>query len=288
MSSTTTWSKTIPGPASDYVGIDHRYDVIWLWLNPLLNFSVPSGSGGAITWTGYSFDTDDVSEMDIYGVYLGWLTGQLSTPGPGTNDLTPLQRAWAGLPSNGQSWPTGTTPALTASDFAQIAQADPFYSSSYTVTVPTSPAGNLTTSDGRYTLTGNQTIDYEQPSPGGSPLSQSLFESTTLTQTQGQGASTKSVVGYSMQNKFSLTAFGNTWTHDTTNSTSLTLFNQWSKTNSQVTGETATGVVKGPACTVVNNLCSPVYTGPTEFSVFQDNVFGTYMFYPTCKLNGTC
>jgi len=262
--------------------------VIWLWLNPLLNFSIPGGGGGKIIWTGYSFDTDDVSEMDIYGVYLGWLLGTLSTPGPGSTDLTPLKRAWAGLSANSQQWPTGTTPALTASDFAQIAKADPFSNSSYAVTVPTSAAGNLTSKDGRYTLTGNAPLNYVQAAPGGQPYQQSLAESTTLTQTQGQGANTKSVIGYSIEQKFSLTAFGVTLNHDKTSANQLTFYNQWSKTNSEVTGETATGSVVGPACKVVNNVCSTVYKGPTEYSVFQDNVFGTYMFYPTCKLNGTC
>jgi hypothetical protein len=28
--------------------------------------------------------------------------------------------------------------------------------------------------------------------------------------------------------------------------------------------------------------------GPTQYSILQDNIYGTYMFYPTCKLNGTC
>ena len=40
--------------------------------------AVPMNAPQSITWTGYSFDADDVHEMDIYGVYLGWLTGRTS------------------------------------------------------------------------------------------------------------------------------------------------------------------------------------------------------------------
>jgi hypothetical protein len=175
------------------VGVDHDYDVIWLWLNPLLNFTIFSDSPKNINWTGYNFDADDVPEMDIYGVYLGWLTGRLGSPGPGSSDFAPLARTWAGLPSNGQIWPSGTRPSLlnasgTAIDptvGAAIAASDPFSNLSYTVTIP---AGTQTSSDGRFTLTGNQVVDYVQPGPGGQPYTQTLGESTTKTQTQGQGA----------------------------------------------------------------------------------------------------
>ena len=282
ISSTDSWTTKVPGPLSAYVGVDHDYDVIWLWLNPLLNFTIyQNGTPHNITWTGYSYDADDVPEMDIYGVYLGWLTGRLSSPGPGTSDFAPLQRAWAGLASNEQVWPAGTSPSLVdPTDYAAIAAADPFSITSYTVTVPTTPAGNQTSSDGRFTLTGNQVVDYVQPGPGGQPYTQALTESTTKTQTQGEGAKYTTQLGYSWENKFTASFLAGSWSSDVTASDTLTFINQWSTTNTKATGVTATGSVTGPPCTVSGAVCSPVYTGPTEYEVFEDNVYGTFMFYP--------
>jgi hypothetical protein len=281
LSSEQTWTTKVPGPVSAYVGVDHDYDVIWLWLNPLLNFTVDASGPPNLTWTGYSYDVDDVPTMDIYGIYLGWLTGHISLPGPHSSDITPLERSWAGLAANGQIWPAGTSPSLVdPTDYAAIAAADPFSKSSYTVTVPTSPAGNQTSSDGRFTLTGNQVVDYEQPGPGGQPFTQQLTETTTTTQTQGEGAKYTEQLGYSWENKFTGSILQDSWSEDVTASDTFTYINQWSKTNTKTIGVTATGSVTGPPCNVVNGLCSPVYTGPTRYEVFEDNVYGTYMFNP--------
>jgi len=35
----TTVSDKVPGPANAYVGLNHDYDVIWLWLNPVALFT---------------------------------------------------------------------------------------------------------------------------------------------------------------------------------------------------------------------------------------------------------
>lgn len=278
VSSTTAWQTTVPGPKSDYVGVDHDYDVIWLWLNPLTNFTIDVSQPSHIMWTGYSFDADDINEMDIYGVYLGWLTGNLSSPGPGSSDFTPLQRNWAAMPSNGQIWPAGTSPSLiNPTDYAAIAAADPFSNPNYTVTIP---SGSLTSSDGRFTLTGNQVVDYVQPPPGGQPYTQQLTESTSTTQTAGQGAKYTFGLGYSWEEKFSASFFESSWSQDVKLSDTLTWTDQWSTTNSKANVNSATGSVTGPACIVSGSTCNPVYTGPTQFEVFQDNVYGTFMFYP--------
>jgi hypothetical protein len=287
ITSTDTWTTKVPGPASPYVGVDHDYDVIWLWLNPLLNFTATKIGTAAptITWTGYSFDYDDIPEMDIYGVYLGWLNGHLSTPGPNTSDLVPLERTWAGASSNGQVWTAGTSPSLLnstntavdATDAAAIEAADPFSKAGYTVTIP---AGSETSSDGRFTLTGNQVVDYEQPPAGGQPFTQQLTESTTKTQTQGEGAKYTYDIEYSLQDKFSGSFLWDSWSTTITSSDTLTWTDQWSKTNTEQTGETATGSVTGPPCVVSGSGCNPVYTGPTEFEVFEDNVYNTFMYYP--------
>jgi hypothetical protein len=281
ITSTQQWLTKVPGPASPYIGVDHDYDVIWLWLNPLVNITITQigSQPPTTTWTGYSYDADDVPEMDIYGVYLGWLTGTLSTPGPGTSDFTPLERTWAA--SNGQDWPAGTSPSIIdPTDYAAIAAADPFSNPNYSVSVPNTPAGNQTSSDGRFTLTGNQVVDYVQPSPGGQPYTQALTESTTKTQTQGEGAKYTDVVATSVENIFKGSFLFDSWSVDVTSTTTLTFTDQWSQTNTSSTQVSATGSVTGPPCVVSSGACSPVYTGPTEFEVFQDNIYNTFMFYP--------
>jgi hypothetical protein len=287
ISTTKTWTDKVPGSANSYLGVDHDYDVIWLWLNPLLNFTATEigAQPTTITWTGYSYDADDINEMDVYPVYLGWLTGKLSTPGPNTTDLTPLERAWAANPAYGQIWASGMSPSLLNSsntainpaDAAIIAAADPFSNSSYKVTVP---AGSLTSSDGRFTLTGNQVVDYVQPPPGGQPITQQYTDSTTTTQTQGEGAKYTYQIGYSWENKFTATFLLDSWSSDIKLSDTLTWNDQWSKTNTEQNGVTATSSITGPPCAVSGSVCSPVYTGPTEFELFQDNIYNTFMYYP--------
>jgi hypothetical protein len=281
ISSTEQWLTKVPGPASPYDGVDHDYDVIWLWLNPLVNFTITQigSQPNSVTLTGYSWDADDVPEMDIYGVYLGWLTGHLSTPGPGTSDFTPLERTWAA--ANGQDWPAGTSPSIIDStDYAAIAGADPFSNPDYTVSVPNTPPGNQTSIDGRFTLTGNQVVDYVQPGPGGQPYTQALTESTTTTQTQGQGAKYSITEATSVENMFKGSFLFDSWSEDVSSTTTLTFTSQWSSTNSTSNQVSATGSVTGPPCVVDNGACNPVYTGPTEFEVFQDNLYNTFMFYP--------
>lgn len=36
--------------------------------------------------------------------------------------------------------------------------------------------------------------------------------------------------------------------------------------------------ITGPGCT--GSPCNPAYSGPGEFDVYQDNIYGTFMFWP--------
>jgi hypothetical protein len=53
--------------------VNHDYDVIWIWLNPAVIFTVYSN--GAVVWNGYGYDTTDQPGMDIVGIQLGALNG---------------------------------------------------------------------------------------------------------------------------------------------------------------------------------------------------------------------
>src|SRR5262249_23860298 len=76
---TSTLSTTTPGPSSSAVGVNHDVDIIWVLLNPLMNFTV--NSSNSLTWTGFSFDgRDPVGEMDIIGIPVAYLNGHQAMP----------------------------------------------------------------------------------------------------------------------------------------------------------------------------------------------------------------
>ena len=94
----------VPGPADlasgASVGINHDYDVVLLWLNPVVNLVV-TGTDSAL-WTGYRFDPDDpVNEMDVVPVYVAWLKNPSLMP-PGV--AFALSRTWAPEPLDGRHW----------------------------------------------------------------------------------------------------------------------------------------------------------------------------------------
>ena len=93
-SSTTIQSA---GPPVD--GIDHDRDQIWLWLNPVLEVSLPSDNH--IEW-----EVDDSALMILQFVYVGWLKNPESM-NPGVRQT---------LESYG----------ITPADYPAILQADPF------------------------------------------------------------------------------------------------------------------------------------------------------------------
>jgi hypothetical protein len=250
----------VRGPTSS-LGVNHDYDVIWLWLNPLVNFNAGPGPN-TLTWTGYSYDMSDIPAMDIYPVFVGYLNGHFSMP---SNVAQVLARSWAA----NQTWPAGQGPGLTSADFATILAADPFSNPSYTVTVP---SGSFTSTDGRFTVTDNQNISYTPPPPGGNPITQTYIESYQTTQTQGQGAKYTYQSGFGWDTSFSVGIVEKV-SFDIKTSNTLTWTNQWSKTRTNTTTQSASLSVTGPAA-------SDNYTGPTEFVVFQDNIYGTFMFFP--------
>jgi len=261
VSKTLTNEDLVRGPSSA-LGVDHDYDVIWLWLNPTLLFAAGPGPND-LQWNGYGFDPNDINEMDKYPVVVGWLNGHIPMP---ADVATVLARNWAST----QTWPAGQGPGLNAADFATILAADPFSNSAYTVTVP---AGSHTSSDGRFTLTANSNVVYQPAAVGGQPISQSYSEAYSTTDAQGQGSKSTTQVGFSLEESFKAGFFAAHISADLKQSYTLTVTDQWSETRTNTQGQSATLSITGPAA-------SDQYTGPTEFAVFQDNIYGTFMFYP--------
>ena len=276
------------GTSNYYTPVNHDYDLIWVWLNPAVIFNV---APGYVTWEGYGYDGTDEGGMDIVPISLGYLNGDFGAIPPDLQNS--LNRAWA----SDQVFPAGQSAALNSSDLAQIEAADPFSVSTYGPTYIGYTPPATETSDYRFTsaecasdpgtTSGNSPfVSYVQ----GNPSQVALIDNCTLTyvnsSTQAQdttnvtsqtisidaSVSTQFVVVFSAELKASSTL---TWTNDAQSSITSTA--------------TSTGSLKvqGPPC---NNAvadegpCVPVYDSngaqPVQFQVFQDNVYGTFMFAP--------
>src|SRR5262249_50693670 len=177
----------VPGPkdttAGVSVGINHDYDVILLWLNPVANLVV-TGTNSAL-WTGYRFDpADPVNEMDVVPVYVAWLKNPSSMP-PGV--AFALARTWAPEPDDG----TGT--GLTSTDYAAILERDPFANGSQNI----DPA--------RFVLAG-ETFAFAPPPNGGQPITEKMSLSYVTTTQQTLTKTDEYEVSYKTKSTDSISA----------------------------------------------------------------------------------
>jgi hypothetical protein len=267
------------GTGNYFAPVNNDYDMIWVWLNPAVIMTV---GNKIVTWTGLGYDTTDQNGLDIVGVELGYLNGDF---GPLPADIqASFNRAWAAS----QIWGAGDGPALTSADLAQIAAADPFSVNTYgTSIIGYTPPSE--TSDHRFTLSAcssTGSFDYVQAAPSQSPA----VYACTLTYTNGSTQSQQITQSFSQTFSVDVALGGSflasvdvdfktsqtfTWTTDAQSSISST------------TTSTAALSVQGPPCNNVNpgvGPCVPVYDSggnqPTEFEVYQDNMYGTFMFAP--------
>lgn len=264
-----------------FAPVDHDYDTVWVWLNPAVLLSVSSNS---IAWNGYGYDGTDEPGMDIIGIQVGYLNGDF---GPMPSDLTSeLDRAWA----NDQIWASGQGPALTTADLANILAADPFSSSGYGLNEITYDPPSPETPDHRFTLAscnGLTTFPYSQGGPSQTPLVYTCTLSYTNMSSQAQQSSSTTSQMFSVDASFSGSGFLAKLSADLKTSYSLS----WTTgTQSSITSSTTSSAslsIQGPACnnaTPNTGPCVPVYDSsgdqPTSFAVYQDNVYGTFMFAP--------
>ena len=283
---TTSASTGLSGYSDPVNGVNHDYDYIFLWLNPVAQFVLFPNQ---VVWTGYGYDLADTEaypDIDVEGVQLGCLNGdfyQQYINGTNTNWTTceaifnaPLSRSWAASNVDGSS--PALTPTLanssppydfcqqTGTDLYNVCQADPFSNSNYVTQNFPPPLGSYTTTDGRFTAchsTGcNTTIDYE-------PNLTFMYAqgySTTLTQSQGYKDTYQ--LGYSTETKG---GFLTSFQLDLKNSVTFTWVDQFSQGTNNSTGQSASFKIVGPA---------EGYSGPTQFVVYQDNLYGTFVFIP--------
>lgn len=235
-------TEIIPGPASSAAGVDHDYDVIWVWLNPIAELQIYSSTN--LKWQ-YAYNPeDDADEMEVIPLYVIWLKNPSLIP---SNVAARLAR----------SWDTTGLGGLTAADYATILAADPF--------ADNSAFNPNTDTSGRFDLEGGETISYEPPPAGGQPITSTQTESTQITSTLGQSATHSYSVAVSATQMTPYVNFTESGKYTTTDG--------WSSIINNGTTKTASLSITGPSY-------SDDYTGPTVFQVWRDNVYGSYMFYP--------
>lgn len=251
---TTTDGDTISGPQSSAAGVDHDADIVWLWLNPQIPYTVvgTTGAANSILQGNYQNNpADPVGEMDIVAMPVIWLKNPSLIP---SDVLAVLAR----------SWDTSGVGGLTTADYATILAQDPLAAnSSYD---PNSDSNH------RYDLQGGSTLLYEPAAQGLSPSTATLSVSAQSTSSAGQGASTSYSVGASFtadaQANFIVDISGNVKVTDTITNTS-----KWSSLINSATTKTASLSITGPAFT--DN-----YTGPIQMQLWRDNIYGSFMFFP--------
>ena len=250
ISQTQTTNYTVAGPSSSKDGIDHGEDIVWVWVNPEVNFSFVQNVGATIN--GYFYDpSDPTAGMDVLFLTINELQNPSTIP-------------TAELPRINRTWDTVGGP-LTASDFADIANTDPYVAN---------PAYNPETDpSARFTDTG-VLINYE-PTDGtgqGQASTQSYSVSTSKLTATLHSQTDSHTVGFSVDQKYSGSLFGLGASYDFKSSYSYEQTNTSSNTVNSQTGQTATA-------TIVSPLYTDGYTGPTAIKIYRDEVYGTYMFY---------
>lgn len=288
---TTSTSTVVPGPACAYCGVDHDYDIIEVWLNPVELYTLTND--GAVQANGYGFSTYDQPGMDVYQVYAGELNGDIPMR---SSTVSAFARSWASV----FVYPSGGGSGLTAQDEQNILKADPYWNCTYRSAVSDATDCAEPPSSTRYTETSNVNFPYEQPEAGGQPTTKNYSWSYTNTDTEGQDVTYSFTQSFGLEQTFSAKAFG--FGFQTSVSDTFTTTETY-ETSSQFTGTnttTAAASITGPPCNVVSGVCSPMYppanaydpinctalTLATAFGqgdsmyIYQDNLFGTFLLEP--------
>ncbi len=246
---TTTQAIAASGPLSSAIGVDHDYDTVLVWLNPKVNLSV-GGLTTNILWNGYSFDSRDTyspNAPDIVTLSIFCLKNPFSAP-TCTDNNARTSRSWDTTSSLG---------GLTIDDYLEIAQRDPFYlNPSYD---PNNDPNN------RFTFT-KQSVDYTPAAPGDGAETWSGSLNYVATSVAGQDATDSYSVSYGLDAGIKGVISG-----DLNNTKTTTWTNKWSETQTNTVSQNAAYSITGP-------LATDNYTGPTGYEVWQDNVYGTFVF----------
>jgi hypothetical protein len=267
VSQTVSNTTGLEGFTDPVNGVNHNYDYIFVWLNPVVRFYDFTDSGGVVhvVSMGYGYDMTDqrvFNDMDVIGIPVGCINGYLPAQSAAwvatCDDIASVYaRTWAAKNVDGSG------PGLTSTDLTNILHSDPFYIT-YT---PTLAPGSDTTTDGRFTECNTsgctETIDFEPN------LSDVYSQGYTTTTTNTHNYSHTET--FSVEQQFSSSVFWKTFTLSLQTTDEMTWVYSSSYSVNTSDGQTASFSIVGPA---------PGYTGPLQFVAFQDNYFGTFMFYP--------
>ena len=243
----------VPGPVSSAAGVDHDYDIFYVWLNPELAYTVFPGS--EVDFAGFAYDQrDTITGMDVVPLTVGQLKGSQTIP----SDLQArINRTW-----------DTTLGGLISADRTAIVAVDPFANN---------PSFNPNTdTSGRFEFpeinnsSQDLIINYIPAAPGEQPSTSTYSSLYNSTSTTGQGGKDTFTLGISFDGSVNFVEAIKT---ELSVSDTMTWTNQWSRGVTSGTSQTANFSIVGPAST--DN-----YTGPTAVQVWKDNIYGTFMFYP--------
>ena len=284
----TSLTLKTPGIPNVYSPVNHDYDIIWLWLNPVVFLTTPVSNSGCtvstpcpVVWNGYGFDyTDPLHEIDVWPVYVGYLNGDF---GPlDAQDAGVFARSWVTT----QTFASGQGPGITSADYPNILNADPFAKNRAYVVTLQSGTIPLTTTDGRFTQAGvngvaPQTIPYNQAPPNSTTGENEMYQNTYVqTSALGQGGSYTYTLGFGLEEKFGGSLFGIGLAFDFKQNFNFTWMNMWQNTVTNTTTQVQTLSITGPPCPALVAPCNPEFTEPHEFAAYEDNLYGTFMFWP--------
>lgn len=251
VSTTTAESYSVPGCTSLPDGVNHNYDVIWVWLNPSIPYYY-NNTTTAVYVRGLAYDSRDPASAtgapDVVPLTVAQLktlaAGQ--TTGIASGTLNELKRSW------NNTWNAAGTAALNAADYSDILKSDPFASNS-TLNPSTLP---------RFTPVKGVSFLY---SPQPVSTSESYQVSTSSTTTASSSVEDKHTVTAETGGQYM--GFGlkvnTSWTWDY----------KWNTSISTATTQNAMITVNTP-------VSSDGYTGPVVLLPYLDNVYGTYVLYP--------
>jgi hypothetical protein len=158
-----------------------------------------------------------------------------------------------------------------------ISAADPFTDATFNPTFTEYTDGTCSNasgsvSAGRFCLTQNNQIQYAGPQQGGQSGSTIYKTSYTVTASEAKKTVDTHQIQFSVDANASAGFLG-LWSVDIKDTNTLTWQNTWSKETSNTNSNSA-------SVTIVPPGFSDDYNGPTEFAVYQDSIYGTFMFWP--------
>lgn len=242
------------GPLNSAVGVDHDYDLIYIWFNPVANVTIPQNISNALIWTGYSYDPADQNSVgmpDIIGIPViclknPYLAASCSRYGTFTD----------------RTWDKSGQGKLTLSDYANILKSDPFV---------LDPNYNPQTDSAlRYNVQSG-TVQYSVPAPG---QGAQQYSSTLTISNETKAASTISNaynVGFTLDTAF----FASFITH-IAQDLKTSVSRSWTDKSSVANMGT---IASQASYTVTTPSASDNYLGPITFNAWLDNIYQTFMFF---------